>query len=339
LSLENTNNGDPMQRIKNDISQGQFHTIYLLYGEERYLKNQFTEKLRQALCAPDDTMNVSKYNGKGISIPEIIDLAETMPFLADRRVIFIEDSGLLKSGGETLAEYLETPCDSTVFVFTESEVDKRSRLFKAITKNGIAVDFSIQDEETLLRWIAGMMKKEGKQFSESTLRLFLSKSGTDMSNIRMELEKLLCYCMQKDVITAEDVETICAVTITDTIFGMVEALGKDNRKAAVGMYYDLIANKEAPARILYMISRHFNQLLQIKMLSGSGFQQNAIASKVGLSPFIVSKLMRQTSNFSPSALKRAVEQCVEAEEAFKTGAMQEAISVEMLLLTVGKTES
>ena len=95
-----------MQRINEDIKNSNFKQIYLLYGEERYLKNQYTTRLRKALCQEGDEMNTHFYQGKDFSLGQVIDLAETLPFLAERRVMFFKDTGLFKSGGEKLAEYL-----------------------------------------------------------------------------------------------------------------------------------------------------------------------------------------------------------------------------------------
>ena len=102
-----------MQRINEDIKTGNFKQIYLLYGEERYLKNQYTTRLRKALCQEGDEMNTHFYQGKDFSLGQVIDLAETLPFLAERRVMFFKDTGLFKSGGEKLAEYLANPNDTT----------------------------------------------------------------------------------------------------------------------------------------------------------------------------------------------------------------------------------
>ena len=125
-----------MQRINEDIKTGNFKQIYLLYGEERYLKNQYTTRLRKALCQDGDEMNTHFYQGKDFSLGQVIDLAETLPFLAERRVMFFKDTGLFKAGGEKLAEYLANPNDTTFFVFTESEVDKRSKLYKTVQFKG-----------------------------------------------------------------------------------------------------------------------------------------------------------------------------------------------------------
>lgn len=323
-----------MQRINNDIKQGTFKQIYLLYGEERYLRKQYTNRLHKAMCGEDDSMNTHFYEGKDVPVGEIIDLAETLPFLAPRRVIFISNSGLFKSGGEKMAEYLTSPNETTFFVFTESEVDKRSRLYKTVQNNGTIVEFAVQDENTLKRWIAGILSREGKKITENTVQLFLTKTGTDMENIQMELEKLICYCMDKEIITNEDVESICTNRITNHIFDMINAIANKQTRQALELYYDLLALKEPPMRILFLIARQCNMLLQVKEMKSKGYDDKTIASKIGVPPFIVGKYTAQASRFRTAALKTAVKQCVEAEEAVKTGRMNDMMSVELLIVSV-----
>lgn len=323
-----------MKRIAEDIKEGNFRQAYLLYGEERFLRRQYREKLRAALCADGDSMNVHFYEGKDVPVGEIIDLAETLPFLAQRRVIFITDSGLFKAGGEKMAEYLAAPNETTFFVFTESEVDKRSKLYKTVHSKGYAAEFGAQDENTLKRWVAGLLARDGKKISESTVQLLLAKTGTDMDNIRMELEKLTCYCMDREIITAEDVENICTTRISNHIFDMINAISEKQQKKALELYYDLLALKEPPMRILFLIARQCNILLQAKELKAKGYDNRTIGSKIGLPPFIVQKNLNQAAKFKTSTLRNAVTQCVEAEEAVKQGRMNDRMSVEILILNV-----
>ena len=323
-----------MRQIAEDIKQNNFKQIYLLYGEERYLRRQYRQKLQAALCSDGDTMNVHFYSGKDVPVGEIIDLAETLPFLAERRVIFISDSGLFKSGGEKLAEYLTSPCESTCFVFTESEVDKRSKLFKTVQSKGYAADFTIQDESTLKRWIAGTLGWDGKKITENTVHLIISKTGTDMDNIQMELEKLICYCMDRDVVTDADVEAVCTTRISNHIFDMINAIADRKQKAALELYYDLLALKEPPMRILFLIARQCNMLLQAKEMKLKGHDNRTIGSRLGVPPFIVQKVLNQAAKFKTSTLRRAVQQCVEAETAVKTGRMNDMMSVEILIMSV-----
>ena len=323
-----------MQRINQDIKQGNFKQVYLLYGEERYLRRQYANRLKDALCGQDDGMNTHFYEGKDISVGEIIDLAETLPFLAPRRVFFIKNSGLFKSGGEKLAEYLSAPNETSYFVFTESEVDKRSKLYKTVQSKGYAAEFGLQDENSLMRWAAGILNREGKKITESTMQLFLSKTGTDMENIQMELEKLICYCMDRDVVTAQDVEAVCTSRISNHIFDMINAIADKQTQKALELYYDLLALKEPPMRILFLIARQCNLLLQTKELKARGYDNKTISSKIGVPPFIAGKYTAQAARFKTSVLRGAVRRCVEAEEAVKTGRMNDILSVELLILSV-----
>ncbi len=323
-----------MKQINEDIKQGNFRHAYLLYGEERYLRRQYRERLQKALCGDGDTMNTHFYEGKNMVVGEIIDLAETLPFLAERRVIFIANSGLFKSGGEQLAEYLAAPCETAFLVFTESEVDKRSKLFKAVQSKGYAAEFAVQDEKTLMRWAAGVLAKDNKRITESTVQLLLSKTGTDMDNIQMELEKLVCYCMDREVVTDADVEAVCTTRIGNHIFDMINAIADRQQKRALDLYYDLLALKEPPMRILFLIARQCNMLLQAKELKSRGYDNRTVGSRLGVAPFIASKYLNQAAKFKAAALRTAVERCVEAEEAVKTGRMNDVMSVEILILSV-----
>lgn len=320
-----------MQRLVQDIKTGQFNHIYLLYGEEAYLRKQYRDRLKEAIIG-DDTMNYHYYEGKDISVGGVIDQAETLPFFAERRLIVLENSGLMKSGGEQLAEYLASPAQTAYFLFVETEVDKRSKLYKTISSKGCSVEFAIQDENTLKRWILGMMKKENKKISERDLNFLLEKTGTDMENIRKETEKLFCYCLDKEVITEKDIEEICTQRIGNHIFDMVSAIGDKKQKRALELYYELLAQKEPPMRILFLIARQFNMLLQVKELKGKGYQNKAIGEKVGLPGFIAGKYVTQASHFKTEEIRDAVEACVAAEEAIKTGRMNDNMSVEILII-------
>lgn len=320
-----------MQRLNQDIKTGQLNHIYLLYGEEAYLRKQYKDRLKEAIIG-DDTMNYHYYEGKNISVGEIIDQAETMPFFADKRLIILENSGLFKGGGEELAEYLKAPAETVYFLFVDTEVDKRSKLYKAVSSKGCAVEFGIQDETTLKRWILGMVKKENKKISESALNYLLEMTGTDMENIRKETEKLFSYCLEKEAITERDIEQICTRRISSHIFDMINAIADRKQKRALELYYELLALKEPPMRILSLITRQFNLLLQVKELAEKGYQGRAIGEKVGLPGFIAGKYVTQASRFKKMELRETLEACVEADEAIKMGRMNDNMSVELLIV-------
>ena len=154
-----------MKSLNEDLKTGQFKQIYLLYGEEGYLKKQYKERLTKAMLPEGDTMNYAYYEGKNVDVKEVIDLAETLPFFSERRLLVFENTGFFKSAGADLAEYVKEMPQTSFFLFVESEVDKRSKLYKAVKAKGRIVELSMQDEGTLKRWVAGLVRKENKQIS------------------------------------------------------------------------------------------------------------------------------------------------------------------------------
>ena len=147
-----------------------------------------------------------------------------MPFFAERRVIVVENSGMFKKASDQLADYIRQISPTAYFVFVETEVDKRGRLYKAVKDTGRAVEFARQNEATLQKWILVQLKKEGKQITQADLQYFLQRVGSDMENISRELEKLFCYTLGKAAVTQEDIEAVCTRQIGNQIFDMVESI-------------------------------------------------------------------------------------------------------------------
>lgn len=111
-----------MKSLKEDLESGKLKKVYLLYGEEVYLKNLYKKKLKDAVLPSGDTMNLSAYEGKGIQIREVIERAETLPFFADRRLVLIENSGFFKAASPELAEYIPRMPEETCMVYVETPI-------------------------------------------------------------------------------------------------------------------------------------------------------------------------------------------------------------------------
>ena len=321
-----------MKNIQEDIKTGNFKQAYLLYGEEAYLKQQYKHKLVQALNPEDDTMNFNHYEGRNIDVKELIDLCETMPFFADRRVVLLEDTGFFKNKCDELADYMKELPDYLCLIFVENEVDKRNRMYKAVKAAGRIGEFVQQDEKTLMRWAAGLLKKEGKMITQRDMELLLTMTGVDMGNLRMELEKIISYTGDRDVVTGEDIQQVCTTQTQNKIFDMVRAVTEKNQKRALDLYYELLALKEPPMRILYLLTRQFKLLLEVKDLVGKRYDKSSIAKTVGLHPFVAGKYMQQCRTFEKKELRNILEEAVDTEEMVKTGRLNDVMSVELFIV-------
>lgn len=320
-----------MKFINEHIKSSQFKSVYLIYGEEDYLKKQYRDKLKMAIIG-DDTMNYSYYEGKKIDIKSLISTGDTMPFFADRRVIIIEESGFFKSASDDIVDFVKNLPDYLNLIFIESEVDKRNRLYKAVNEKGYVSEMKFQEVSVLSKWIAGLLRDEQKTMDRGTLELFLAKTGTQMDNIKCELEKLVCYTMGKNEIVGEDVDAVCTTQTTSKIFDMITAIATKNQKQALDLYYDLLLLKEPPMRIMYLITRQFNIMLQVKELVNQRYDNVNISKKLGIANFLVGKYIAQSKSFTIKEIKGALEEFAATEQDFKTGRIDDKTGVELIII-------
>jgi DNA polymerase-3 subunit delta len=326
-----------MKRITEDIKNRTFKTVYLLFGTERYLINTYAARLKSAVIPEDDAINFNGFEGKDTDWNEVISLGETMPFFADRRLITIDGSGLFKTSGEAsakMAGWVKDIPETTTLIFTENEVDKRNALYKAVAENGLAVEMNGPTENDLKTFIGSRLKKNDLKITENDAQYLLETVGSDMMNLVNEMEKLIGYTLGRDVVTREDIDTVCVRQISGRIFDLTDGIAEKNREKAMHAYAQMIALRERPAGILYRVTSHFNSLLQTKDLVSNGKNARDVASVLKIKQYPADKYYRQAKRFSKEALAKAVSMGIEYETAFKQGNMDEALAVEMYMVNL-----
>lgn len=320
-----------MKIINQHIKSNEFQPVYLIYGEENYLKKQYRDKLKTAVVG-DDTMNCAYFEGDKTSVKDIVDIGNTMPFFSEHRLVIVENSGFFKSSNEELADYIKNIPEYLIMVFIENEVDKRNKVYKAVNEKGYVTEMKPQSPAVLIKWIAGILKAEGKTIDKQAADLLLEKTGAGMDTIRMELDKLISYCMKQNCVTVQDVEAVCTTQTVSRIFDMITAIATKRQQQALQLYYDLLTLKEPPMRILYLIVRQFNGILQVQEEMSHGRSSAEIARAMGVAPFIVGKYMTQAKYFSVEQIKEALADFADVEERVKMGRMNDKMGVELLIV-------
>lgn len=320
-----------MKKIRNDIKENSFSRFYLLYGNEEFLKNLYRDRLQKAMLPEGDDFNFSRFEGKGIAVNEVISIANTLPFFAERRVLVIKDSGWFKTACE-FADYIQELPESTFIIFTDSEVDKRNKLYKYVSSNGYAAEIKTPDTREMMTTVAAAMKQKGLAISQSDCEYFVAKTGSDMARVQSELDKLTAYCFGNSTVTREDIDSICSEIPEGKIFLMIDAIMGGNEDRALALYYQLLAAHEKAMSVLFMLIRSYNQFYQVLSLSRKGCSKQRIASAVGIRDFMVDKFLRLGQKYDTARIKEIVDFGIELEEKIKQGNMDERIAVEIFIV-------
>lgn len=325
-----------MQKLKQQIKEKKLSNIYLFYGSEKFIINTYINKIVEiALSDGDKSMNYDVYESNSINIDKIIDSIETLPFFSSRRVVIVKDYKIFKSknstSGESLLNIVDQIPDTTILIIVEQEVDKRTKLYKALSKKGTVVEFKQLSEQELIKYIATVLNKNNKKIDSKTAQYFIQTVGYDLENIHNELDKLMDF-NDSSIVKIDSIDKVCTKTLENKIFELVDCMGTGKRERALKLYHDLIFSKEHPTKILFMLARQFRLIYQSKILSEQGFDKKLIASKIKVPPFVADKCLSQSRNFSTDNLKIALNNCLEVETEIKTGKINPVIGVELIII-------
>lgn len=322
-----------MNQLVADINNGIFAKCYLMCGKEAYLRILYKNKLLKALVPEGDTLNFNKYTGDDVTAGEIIDQAETMPFLAERRVVLIENCSLGKSGIEQLINYLPDMPDTTILILVDSDIDSKNKAYKAFEKEGKVYEFGVQSEHDLRAWIINKLKFEKKTTEKPVVDMIIERTGTDMLAIDSEMEKLLSYTADKTFITVADVEAITTVSVNNKVFDMIDSMVNRKADEAIKRYHDIIVQRESnPIGVLKLIVRQYNIMLQIKELRANGIPSTRIPDMIKQPSFVCRKCEAQIRNYSIERIREVLESCAKVEEDVMIRSMNPEFMVELLII-------
>lgn len=321
-----------MRDIKADIKNKDFAPVYLIFGDEPYIRKNYKNQLIGALVAPGDNLNYTEYSGNSIDMGEVISMAMTMPLMAEKRVIYVKDSGFFKKSAEDIEGYIEAPSMDAVVIFDESSVDKKTRSFKAAEKGGYAVEAKALKDKMLQRWVAGNFKHNGKLVREETVDLLIERAGTDLTTLEAEIKKLSSYAGDRDSVTSDDVIKLVSRSPSYNVYQMIDAIGNKKLNLAVGIYYDMMVEKQNAYGIFSLIAGHFRRMLMVSDMLERGMRYDEIGDHLKIKEWQVKKSAAQAKKFSRTKMIKAIEECARAPREIMQGKIQEDAAVELLII-------
>ena len=324
-----------MRELNQHIKSGNFAPVYLFHGTEGFLLGHWQKKLVETLMPDANPFNLETFNAK-TPTTSIIESAETLPFMSNRRLILLKNTGLFETGrkedAEALAGYIQDIPETTVILFVEEKVDKRGRLYKRVKEAGFVLEASTPKEADLWEWAIKICASCGKKMSLATAKYMMQSTVIDMQALHNELEKLIAHGGDSEEITMEDIDAVCTKSLDVKIFSMMDAVGAGNAKVAVEMYKNLMTLKESPFMVLSMIARQYRFYIQCSYLASQKMSSKEIASKLSLHPFAVENFIKGSRNLSRQKMIDALNQCLETDFAIKSGHIQDETAIEILIV-------
>lgn len=307
------------------MGAGEIAPLYLIVGEEAFLREEATAAIRTGVLGADDA-NVGAFNadmvyGDETEAAELLSLCGNLPMFAARRVVVVRDIGALRAKEtERLLPYLDAPVETTCLVLTGEKVDGRVKFFQALKKVAVTVDCEPLEARILPGWIREQGAALGLSLDEPARTLLQEASGGNLGVLRRELEKLAAYVAPNTAVTAADVEAVQGADTGGTVWDLVGALGRKDQAEALRALAQVMTAGEPPLRLLGLLASHWRQVWKVREQLARRVPEAGLARNLGISPFRIRGLVEQARVYSEGDLARSFEQFRDADSRLKGGA-------------------
>lgn len=330
----------PYIDIKEAATQWQankFLPVYIFAGDETYLQEDALHKLERSLNI--DSLNKEVFYGPESSVNEIFTAAQTMPFIAERRLIIVKEAQKIRATETAkLAEFLKAPNQSSCLVFiwfskVNRKETQKTAFFSAIEKSGAIIEFKTLYDNNIPSWVQRRAAEMKKQISADAAEYLSKESGTSLMDLNNELEKLCLFVGDKKEISLQDVETLSGHTKQVNLYQLTEAVESKNIKSALAILEKLLEEGEVPVIILSFIYSAVRKLLTAKsLLEDKGMRRDEITQKLRMHPYFSAAFFSNLQKFSKEELLNGLRLVLEADKELKSSARPENALFEELLL-------
>ena len=297
--------------------------LYLLWGEEEYLRDSYLKSMLE-LCFPDgdDDFQHRVFKADQPNADELRSAVDTMPFFSDRVLIEMRDLDYNKPQDE-LTEILSDIPDYCTVVFLlgqGEEPNGKSKLVKFLRNNGREIQFTVQDQNMLMRWIARRFAFYGKGLEIEAGQRLIYLSGDRMKALIPEIEKIAAYAKGEKV-TAADVNAVANRIAESDIFDLTDAIADRRFNTAAGILADLLEQRDSSvSAILSMLSMQFRRLF----LARQSADAHTLMELSGIKyDFMARRILNSARNYEDAQLRHAMELCAEADYRLKSESVDE----------------
>ncbi len=319
----------------NALSRNQIPSLLLFEGDEEYMKQSALSALRKKLL-PEGFEDLNESVLDAPETDQLIAASETLPFMADRRLVIVRDHPALTGRAEAddrLTAYLASVPATTVLLFyCTKKPDGRKKLYTAVKKQNGVVTFAPMKDRELTAFVTSAFKSFGKECDERTADFLIFTCGSDAGQLMTEIAKIASHSGSDAPVHPDEIRQLATPSTECTVFQMVDAVvSGQNDRAFLLMRNQLLIGTDR----LYMLSmllRQFRLLQHIRIMQYEKCSRDAIRSALGVPTFAADQYMRQASMYTNAQIKKAVALCFNTEYAVKSGRMNQEGSLESVML-------
>lgn len=325
MAKKGTDNSGYMT-FKKDLAAGEPGRLYLLWGEEDYLREHYLGRLRTLILSDGmEEFNHKSFQGKDLDLAELEAARDALPVFSARTLVEVRDYDPYKAGEgerEKLAQLIEDIPDycCLVFVLTDPEFkpDSRMKLHAAFKKYGTVVQFAGQEQSDLINWIGRRFAALGKKIDRADAEYLIFQCGSLMTTLASEIEKVGAFAAGEKI-RREEIDAVVSPVLDAVVFSMTDAVSEADFDRAAGILDELLRMREAPIKLLALLGWQLRRLFLARVFLEENRGGEEMAQALGTnSDYVLRRLNSSARRFSLVRLSQALRLCLEADYEMKS---------------------
>lgn len=332
------------QSIKKHIKDGNFSSLYLVYGDESYLSVFYANSLASSITDTSGmSFNYYYFDSETVNFDSVYEACETLPVMSDRVCVFVKDFNFVKASAEELNLYIDyfskIPDTSTlIFLMSSVEVDvKQNPKWKTVidtaNKHGCVFSLAKRSDNAVADLLVRSAGKRGSSISKENAEYFISIVGNEMNVLLNEFDKICAYAFGKEI-TKELIDSIAVKSVEASVFDLTTAVNSGKSDKAFEILSQLIKEKTEPTVIIGTIAFGYVDIYRAKaaQLQRAGYSEylKAFSSYKGKS-FRLEKAARSADKLTMSQIKELLEAVSDADIRIKSFSTDNNIILEELI--------
>jgi DNA polymerase III subunit delta len=315
--------------------------MYVLFGDEPFLKRQVMRVLRQRVLGPEaDDAGLSVHAGEKAIFSAVYDELQTVPFFSPRRLVVVENADpFVTQFRGTLEKKVKELPETGVLVLDVKTWASNTRLYKLVGEEA-AINCKAPAAFKLSQWCVQWARTQHqKELANPAAALLVDLIGPEMGLLDQELEKLAVYIGKRQRIETADVDTLVGQSQAENTWKIFDAIAAGRAGEALGILDRVFEQGDEPLRILGAFSMQLRRLAQAARLARQGRSLRAALEQVGVPPFALQGAEQQLRHLGRRRAARLYDWLLETNVGLKGGSPLPARTLlERFVVTLARKE-
>ncbi len=310
-----------LKTVKYNIKDNKIDPVYFFFGDEDYLIDNLIKLIKEKVVDPQTKdFNYDYLYGDEVNGNDIINLITSLPMMTDRRLVIIKSIQKLSvSDKKILAQYLDSPVDSTVLVLTANRVDRRNKFYSKAVKKSIWVECKPVYEDTAVSWIMKRFRQQEIDISKSAASIIVQLVGTSLRSLNNEINKIMTYIEEEKSVDEKVVYQVVGFYKEFNIWNLTDAVGDKDYVSAYKILNYFLEEGVSAAFLLIELTKRIILLMKIRIMLEKGMNKYSINKVMHLKNFFLNLYIQQAEKFSLSELRLCLQALQHADQSLKTG--------------------